>query len=114
MQDPQNLPADQRYTYLLNQIKQHQQIWILTDDDGCVMLNSEDEDCVPVWPNAEQAIDWATDEWAECKPMAIALEQWLERWTTGLTNDDIAIAAFPSKQEEGMVLDAHAFAQDIS
>ncbi len=24
------------------------EVWILTDEHGCVMLNTEDEDCVPV------------------------------------------------------------------
>jgi len=44
----QQYDAQQRYTYLLKEVVKNSQIWLLVDEHGCVMLNSEDEDCVPV------------------------------------------------------------------
>ena len=38
------MPADKRHAYLLTQVTLNKQIWILTDEHGCVMLNSDDED----------------------------------------------------------------------
>jgi hypothetical protein len=95
---------EQRYRYFLKAVCEQDQIWILTDDDGCVMLNTEDEDCIPVWPAEVFAIAWASDEWAHCKPKAIALSQWHSRWTPGLIEDDLALAVFPSTEEEGFVI----------
>lgn len=97
---------EQRLKYLVNEVIQQQQIWILTDQDGCVMLNTEDEDCAPVWPNQEFAQAWATGEWVDCEPKAIDLKTWHSRWTHGLEDDDVSIAVFPSEDQEGLVISA--------
>ena len=68
-----------------------------------IMLNTEDEDCVPVWPNEEFAQAWATDQWQECRPEAISLNKWFSRWTHGLADDELAIVVFPSQDEQGLV-----------
>jgi hypothetical protein len=102
----QQYNPEQRLKYLVKEVVSNQQIWILTDQDGCVMLNSEDEDCAPVWPNQEFAEAWATGEWSDCKPEAIGLNKWHSRWTQGLEDDDVAIAVFPNQDEEGLVISA--------
>ena len=37
---------EKRLSYLLQQVVSNQEIWILADEHGCIMLNTEDEDCV--------------------------------------------------------------------
>lgn len=96
--------TDKRYKYLLSEATTCGEIWILTDKHGCVMLNSEDEDCVPIWPNKEFAQAWATGEWSECEAESISLDKWLSSWTSGLEEDDLAIAVFPNQDEEGLVV----------
>ena len=95
---------DERLKYLLKEVVKQKQIWILTDEDGCVMLNTEDEDCAPVWPNKEFAQSWATGEWQDCEPKAISLEKWYASWTSGLEEDDVFIAVFPNQDEEGLII----------
>ncbi|MGJ8680657.1 DUF2750 domain-containing protein [Paraglaciecola sp.] len=95
---------EQRLKYLVKEVIQQQKIWILTDQDGCVMLNTEDEDCAPVWPNEEFAQAWATGEWADCAPKSIDLTTWYNKWTQGLEDDDVAIAVFPAEDQEGLVI----------
>jgi hypothetical protein len=95
---------EERLKYLLKEIVKQKQIWILTDEDGCVMLNTEDEDCAPVWPNKEFAQSWATGEWQDCEPKAISLEKWYASWTSGLEEDDVFIAVFPNQDEEGLII----------
>lgn len=103
------LDAEQRYQYLLKEAVANQELWILTDEHGCVMLNTEDEDCVPVWPQEEFAKSWANDEWSDCKPQAISLKKWYSHWTLGLVDDDLSIVAFPNSDEEGFILDPEEF-----
>lgn len=93
----------QRAVYFVKETVAQNELWILTDEHGCVMLNTEEEDCVPVWPNKEFAQAWATEEWQECQPEAISLNKWFSRWTQGLTDDDLAIVVFPSQDEQGLV-----------
>jgi hypothetical protein len=100
---------EQRLSYLVKECILNKQVWILTDQDGCVMLNTEDEDCTPVWPSETFAQAWATGDWSECEPKAIDLKTWHSRWTQGLEDDDVAIAVFPSEDEEGLVISAQEF-----
>lgn len=95
---------EKRMQYSIKTMVAERQIWILTDEHGCVMLNTEDEDCVPVWPNEEFATQWATGDWQECKAEAISLNKWHSRWTYGLADDELAVVVFPNQQEEGVVL----------
>ncbi len=98
-----NLNDEDRVKYFLKQVRQHQAIWILTDEHGCVMLNTEDEDCVPVWPSQETAELWINEEWTTCKAESIGLNKWYSRWTNGLMDDELAIVVFPNINEEGHV-----------
>lgn len=94
---------EKRATYFVKEVVKNNQLWILTDEHGCVMLNTEDEDCVPVWPNEAFAQAWATDEWRDCQPEAISLNKWFSRWSHGLMDDELAVVVFPSQQEQGLV-----------
>lgn len=108
-----NTNAEERLAYTLKQINEDNTVWILTDEHGCVMLNTEDEDCVPVWPLEAFAQSWATGEWSECKALSISLNKWKSRWTQGLIDDDLAVVVFPSENEEGLVLFPDEFEEEL-
>ncbi|SEL86538.1 Protein of unknown function [Colwellia chukchiensis] len=93
----------QRATYFIKEVVKQNQLWILSDEHGCVMLNTEDEDCVPVWPNKEFAQAWVTDDWQACQPEAISLNKRYSRWSHGLADDELALVVFPSQDEQGLV-----------
>lgn len=100
----QAFDAEKRYKYLVKEVVANREIWILIDEHGCVMLNTEDEDCVPVWPNKAFAEAWATGDWAECKAESISLNKWHSRWTHGLEDDELAVVIFPNQDEDGLVV----------
>ncbi|MCG7488109.1 DUF2750 domain-containing protein [Vibrio sp. Of14-4] len=95
---------DERFSYAIKEIVKHKKVWILTDEHGCVMLNTEDEDCVPIWPHHEFASLWATGEWEHCKAECISTAKWFSRWTRGLEDDDLSVVVFPNQNEEGLVV----------
>ena len=107
------LDDQQRATYLLKEVVKQNEIWILKDEHGCVMLNTEDEDCVPVWPNQEFAQAWATEEWKECQAESISLNKWFSRWSTGLADDELALVLFPSQAEQGLVFYPEELEQEL-
>ena len=108
-----NYDSEQRYQYFIQSAVANQEIWILTDRQGCVMLNSEDEDCVPVWPSCEAAQAWATGEWQDCQGEAIGLKAWQQRWSDGLEEDELHVVVFPNTQLEGTVLHPHELEADL-
>ena len=102
-----------RLAYMFETVQEFKQVWILNDDDGCVMLANEDDDCVPVWPTREFAEAWATGEWAGCSAKAIPLADWFSRWTPGLEEDDLLIAAFPTEEDDGTILFSDEFEKQL-
>jgi hypothetical protein len=99
-----NFDAEQRCKYLLKQVVANQEIWILTDQHGSVMVTTDEEDCIPVWPNQEFAQMWATNEWEGFEAKSISLTQWHKKWTSGLEEDELSVVVFPLPDDEGAVL----------
>lgn len=99
------LPAEARYDFLIKTLLQNEQLWTLRGEAGTVLMSCEGVECLPIWPHAEFAQQWASDDWADCQPLAIDLAAWLERWLPGLQEDGLALAVFPGKKEEGIVLE---------
>ncbi|KGY12762.1 phage-shock protein [Vibrio tubiashii] len=104
---------DERFNYCIKEIAKQRKVWILTDEHGCVMLNTEDEDCVPVWPHQQFAEQWATGDWEHCKAEPISTAKWFSRWTYGLEDDELSVVVFPNDNEEGMVLYPDEFEAEL-
>ncbi len=104
----------QRFEYFVEQSVINKEIWLLTDEHGCVMLNTEDEDCVPVWPSLEAAEAWATDEWQDCEAQPIALKTWQMRWSDGLEEDGFFVVVCPMGEQEGLVVDPQDLAKELT
>ncbi|SDJ66393.1 Protein of unknown function [Ferrimonas sediminum] len=114
MQQLNGFDAEQRLQYLLKTAVDTRRLWLLIDEYGSVMFNTEDEDGVPVWPHQQLAEQWATGEWSHCKAEPISLAKWHSRWTRGLEQDELAVIAFPHQQEEGVVLFPDEFDAELS
>ncbi|MBR9726619.1 DUF2750 domain-containing protein [Shewanella intestini] len=109
-----NLTPEARYDYLVEQVKATKQIWSLQDQDGCVMLTTEEEDCIPMWPDEETANLWAVDEWKECEALMIPLDEFQSRWVSGMEEDDLFIAVFPVQDDLGVVLPPYEVDQRLT
>lgn len=96
--------AEQRLKYTLKQVAESQQVWILTDEHGAVMMTTDEEDCIPVWPNREFAEQWATDDWQGFDAISIPLNEWMKKWTRGLEQDELSVVVFPLLEDSGAVL----------
>lgn len=95
---------EQLYAFFISEVVDRGELWILMDEYGSVMLNTEDEDCVPVWPLKALAEGWATEEWSHCKAEAISLKTWHSRWTPGLEEDGFALVLSPFEGSDGQVI----------
>ncbi len=99
-----NQDAEQRFHYLVKEVIANNNVWLLTDEHGCMMLNTEEEDCIPVWPSESYALAWATGDWKNCKAEPVSLNKWYSRWSMGLEDDGLALVIFPNKNNQGLVL----------
>jgi len=99
-----NLTCEERFTHFIEQAVSQKEVWILTDETGCVMLNTEDEECVPVWPSFATAQEWANGDWKDCASEAVDLKTWQLRWSEGLEQDGFYVVVFPVENNEGTVI----------
>ena len=107
------LNAEQRYDYFIQAVADLEKIWILVDEEGFVLVDADDERCIPVWPHAELAEQWISGDWAQCLAQAVDIATWLDKWTSGLDGDELAIAVFPHAQEPGVVIGPEEFAETL-
>ncbi|MBU0911004.1 DUF2750 domain-containing protein [Rheinheimera sp. 1928-s] len=107
------LDAEQRYDYFIQAVADLEKIWILVDEEGFVLVDADEERCIPVWPHAELAELWINGDWAQCQAQAIDIATWLDKWTAGLDGDELAIAVFPHAAEPGVVIGPEEFSETL-
>lgn len=94
-------PDAERLDYFVAQVKASEQVWSLSNEEGFVMVETDDGDCVMVWPDAQFASQWAIEDWEDCEPVAVSLETFKNEWLPSLKMDNITVAVFPNIEDEG-------------
>lgn len=110
-----SVPKDptERFNIFFKTVVADLKIWLLIDEHGSVLLNTEDEECVPVWPSEAHALMWATGEWEGFTAEPISLAKWKSRWTRGLEEDELSLVVFPDEQGEGIILYPDEFEHEL-
>ncbi|WP_417552120.1 DUF2750 domain-containing protein [Marinomonas fungiae] len=99
-------PDDVRLEYFVKSVKESKVVWSLSNKDGFVMVETDEGDCVMVWPDADFAAQWAIDEWDDCEPVEVSLETFQSMWLPSLEQDNITLAVFPNIEDEGKLSSA--------
>ncbi|SBS26662.1 hypothetical protein MAQ5080_00582 [Marinomonas aquimarina] len=99
-------PDDVRLEYFVDSVKQHKVVWSLSNEEGFVMVETDEGDCVMVWPDADFAAQWAVEEWDDCEPVEVSLETFQTMWLPSLEQDNITLAVFPNIDDEGKLTSA--------
>ncbi|RBP85559.1 DUF2750 domain-containing protein [Marinomonas rhizomae] len=94
-------PDSERLAYFVGQVKATELVWSLSNEEGFVMVETDDGDCVMVWPDAEFASQWAIEDWDDCEPVSVSLETFKTEWLPSLAADKITVAVFPNIEDEG-------------
>lgn len=61
-------------------------VWALESDDGFALCpsNTSEREVLPLWSQPEFAEVHAVNEWADYKPVPIAVEELMDDWLPGL------------------------------
>lgn len=98
----------------LHQVAEGQKLWTLANEEGFVVIPSEQEDCIPVWSSDDQAKIWAEVELSDNEPLEIPLALWLEKWLPGLQGDQVSVAISPVSGAPCLVMDASDLAGEMA
>ncbi|MGC6480791.1 MAG: DUF2750 domain-containing protein [Porticoccaceae bacterium] len=84
-------------------------IWGLRDEeDNWAMVESSvnsDIGVIPFWSNRDLAIALCHDDWAIYKPVAIAIEEFIDDWLTGMHEDVLLVGINWNTDLEGQELE---------
>ena len=91
-----NLESKDRYGYLLRKVADFETIYLISDqNDGFVMIGSNDTNTLPVWPEKAFADLFLKDEWEKYKVVEFKIDEFIE-WLDELKNQNVKIAGFPN------------------
>lgn len=102
-----------RYEYLVKKLCDEEVLFSLWSDGWLLAADDAGTIHFPVWPHPTYAELCAEGEWESGRARAIALSEWLEKWTSGLNADDRMIAAFPTKTNRGLSITPLRFQNDL-
>lgn len=105
---------DERMAYFVKQVTASEQVWSLSNEEGFVMVETDEGDCVMVWPDADFAAQWAVDDWDDCEPVSVPLAEFKANWLPSLEADKIDIAVFPNIEDEGKLIKANELAEALT
>jgi len=106
------LSPEDRLDYCLAKLVEHKELYGLYGDNGWLLLQAENDACLPVWPHEEFAKGWVGQDFPDCQPKLIPLSDWVERWLPGMQQDGNLILVFPvGEEEEGIVLTSEEFVE---
>ena len=75
-----SLGSDDRYSYAVNKIRDHGEIWSLNSENGWVLGKDPDGNPVfPIWPHEVYATLVATGDWCDSFPEMIRIDDWIKR-----------------------------------
>lgn len=107
------MTEDERYDYFIRKIADFEQVWGL-NDNGWVLLGDDDgNQILPLWPEREFAELCAVDQWKNCKPESIELNNFLEKWIPGMINDKTLINIFLTPDAKGSVVSPPTLESDL-
>ncbi|MCH9740226.1 MAG: DUF2750 domain-containing protein [Epsilonproteobacteria bacterium] len=115
-----NLPAQKRYSYFIKKIVDSEEVWSLVDSQGwCLFSDSENNEVFPIWSDAKYASFCVNEYWGESNPKKISLNDFLDKWISGLQKDKRLIGIFPlcnssNLADKGVVVSPERLYQDIS
>lgn len=112
--DLRSLSAEERFDATLRAIVATESLWSLRRPDGWALFEAEDgRGLLPVWPEPELAMLFASGQWADAVPEELELRTFLDHWVTGLSGDGRAVVVCPVPEDEGLQLEPEEFGEEL-
>ncbi len=98
------LTTKQRYQHFIEQARSQQQVWTLSDEQGCLIIETGNEKVLLLWSDPALAEHWASKDHAKFQALPITLEQLKDKWLPGMAEDGFDLAVAPSFAGEGTIV----------
>ena len=97
------LPGPARFQHFVARVADWQQVWGLKADGGWATAQDDSGKLLcPVWPHPDYAAACTSGDWANYRPEAIEVHDFVEHWLSGLKQDGLWLAVFPTPHMQGV------------
>ncbi len=108
------LSTKERYEYFVRKVADFEEVWGLKENDGWALLKDNDGKIIfPIWPEKEFAEICAVDNWSKYKPIAITLNDFLEKLSPKIEKDNLFYTVFLTPNNKGIVITPQELCADI-
>ncbi|BDY04095.1 DUF2750 domain-containing protein [Ferrimonas sp. YFM] len=108
------LTSKERFGQFVAQVQEKKVVWTLANDQGCVLVDTGEEQCLLLWHDEDLAESWATEEYQGCRAMGIPLDDFLAKWVPGMAQDGFDVALVPTRAGEGEVMSPEELAGELT
>lgn len=96
------LDGPERFRHFVKQVVDWEQVWGLWDEGWAIMKDGGEALVCPLWPAHEYAMLLCVGEWAEYRPKAIPLIEFLEDYLPNFRKNGILPGVFPTPTGKGV------------
>ena len=108
------LDGPARYDHFIKRTADWMELWSLKTDDGFVSLGDDaGNKGIPFWPHPTYAEQHVQDDWSNCTATHISLQDFMEKWLTGMERDGLKVFVFPTPNMRGVVVDPARLKSDL-
>ena len=107
------LQTNSRYDAIMTHCKQQKDLWVLHDEDGCILVDLGKDKVLPIWHDQELANQWRGNEYETSQALHIKFTDFVEKWLPGMAKDGFNLGIAPNLAGEGIVVSPEEFATDI-
>lgn len=107
------LQSNARYDEFVKHCKKSQDVWVLQDDQGCLIVELGNEKVLPIWNDASLAEKWKGKEHDGFSSSVITYDNFASKWLPGMTRDGFKLGIAPNLAGEGIVVSTEEFSRDI-
>jgi len=107
------LTTNTRYDAIVKHCKQKRALWVLQDNEGCIIIDLGQDKVLPIWHDEELAKIWRGSEYPQAEALHISFQDFSTKWLSGMTKDGFSLGIAPNLAGESIVISAEEFAADI-
>lgn len=101
-----SLPPEDRYGYLIRQLAEMEEVWLIADEGQQVSLgDGTGKILLPVWPAEAFAELYLTDDWKNYSITSMDVHDFMD-WLDTLEAEGYAIAGFPVPGQQNVIIPA--------
>lgn len=104
-----------QFKYSIKRIADFEEIWVIADDSGIIMLKSSTNSFVlPVWPFKEFAELFCVNEYKSCYPESISIYDFMENELLELKERSYELSILPVHGKSSIVVSSEIFEKELN